>query len=193
MGRAAAADVLGGWGGMVPASPDHAPPPVGRTLARSRPLPRLRAGVLRWSARPSPRPSGVWPTVSVRRDTRHERWVAKPGVRPRRPREAWVGASFSLGRGEVYVLCVVCAAPSSYWVFFSLYPCIPQHCGYLHASHARCCTVKHCAPAVPRMACTRTASAREGLHLTAPAPWVPPARLYLYHWYGEGLTPWVRV
>ena len=26
MGRAAAADVLGGWEGMVPASPDHAPP-----------------------------------------------------------------------------------------------------------------------------------------------------------------------
>ena len=24
MGRAAAADVLGGWGGMVPASPEHA-------------------------------------------------------------------------------------------------------------------------------------------------------------------------
>ena len=28
MGRAAAADVLGGWGGMVPASPDHAPVPA---------------------------------------------------------------------------------------------------------------------------------------------------------------------
>ena len=29
MGRAAAADVLGGWGGMVPASPDHAPAACG--------------------------------------------------------------------------------------------------------------------------------------------------------------------
>ena len=55
------------------------------------------------------------------------------------------------------------------------------------------CTVEHRVPAVFGELCTRTAGAREGLYLTAPAPWVPPARLYLYHWYGERLTPWVRV
>jgi hypothetical protein len=29
----------------------------------------------------------------------------------------------------------------------------------------------------------------DGLYLTAPAPWVPELRLYLYRWYGESLTP----
>ena len=131
MGRAAAADVLGGWGGMVPASPDHAPPPVGRTLARSRPLPRLRAGVLRWSARPSPRPSGVWPTVSVRGEV----------VGPPAEAERSVGGCelFSRPRRGVCVVCCVCCSELILGLFLS----VPLHTSTLWVLTRQPCSMLH--------------------------------------------------
>ena len=130
MGRAAAADVLGGWGGMVPASPDP-PPPVGRNLARSRPLPRLRAGVLRWSARPSPRPSGVWPTVSVRGEV----------VGPPAEAERSVGGCelFSRPRRGVCVVCCVCCSELILGLFLS----VPLHTSTLWVLTRQPCSMLH--------------------------------------------------
>ena len=71
-------------------------------------------------------------------------------------------------------------------LFFSV-PSVPQHRGYRETSamlHRKApCTggtrgwPVPAPPAVPE----------EGLYLTAPAPWVPELRLYLYRWYGESL------
>ena len=135
MGRAAAADVLGGWGGMVPASPDHPPPPVGRNLARRRPLPRLRAGVLRWSARPSPRPSGVWPTVSVRREVGRQTW------RPPAEAERSVGGCelFSRPRRGVCVVCCVCCSELILGLFLS----VPLHTATLWVLTRQPCSMLH--------------------------------------------------
>ena len=113
MGRAAAADVLGGWGGMVPASPDHPPPSWVKSCSES----SIAKAESRGAAveRPSPRPSGVWPTVSVRGEV----------VGPPAEAERSVGGCelFSRPRRGVCVVCCVCCSELILGLFLS----VPLH------------------------------------------------------------------
>ena len=125
---------VGGYGASLPRP---CPPPswANSCSESSIRLPRLRAGVLRWSARPSPRPSGVWPTVSVRREVGRQTW------RPPAEAERSVGGCelFSRPRRGVCVVCCVCCSELILGLFLS----VPLHTSTLWVLTRQPCSMVH--------------------------------------------------
>ena len=119
---------VGGYGASLPRP---CPPPSWANSCSESSIAKAESRVLRWSARPSPRPSGVWPTVSVRGEV----------VGPPAEAERSVGGCelFSRPRRGVCVVCCVCCSELILGLFLS----VPLHTATLWVLTRQPCSMLH--------------------------------------------------